>query len=359
MDLTFHGKRISGMAVVVPERERTFADDMANFNFSPARSRKLAMVMGYDRHRVVEEGVCSSDLAVYAFEQLVAEHLLDLQTIDALVFLTVTPDYPMPPTSRIIHGRLGLRQDVICLDLVQGCSAFEEGLVQAFMLLEQPAIHKVAVVTSDVLSRKVSAKDRNSYPLIGDAATVTIVEKDASSSIPIVAFMKNDGSRALSLRIPAGGLRLPHSAATAEMKEDAEGNFRSDDNLIMQGQDVFNFVMADVPKDLEELIVRSGKSKDEIDAYLFHQPNRFMLQKLAEKLGVPAEKMPANVVERWGNSSGGTVPAATVLNYAERLCKETLTVFFAGFGVGLSWAGMIMNCGPLDFCRVFEYPNHS
>lgn len=358
MKLTFKGKKISGLALVVPENERKFVDDMALFNFSAAKSMRLMKVMGYDRHRIVEEGVCASDLVEFGLRQLVASGKVKVDEIDALVYVTATPDHFLPPTSRIIHGKLGLRQDALCFDLTQGCSGFEEGLIQAFMLLEQSDVRKVVVATGDTLSRKVSPRDRNSYPLIGDAASIAVVENDPAG-VPVHAVMRNDGTRCMALTIPAGCFRKPCSAETAEMREDAEGNFRSDDNLVMDGSGVFNFVMADVPPMLQELCAHAGTSYADYDWFLFHQPNKFMLEKLADKLGVPYDRMPSNVVEKYGNSSGTTVPAVIALNLAERLKTESFKVCLSGFGVGLTWGAVSMNLGPVDFCETIEYPNRS
>lgn len=356
MKFHFKDKAITGMMVVVPEQERLFADDMRLFNAPENRSRKLAMVMGYRAHRVVEDGVCASDLSEYGFCKLFADGKLRPEEIDALVYVTLSPDHFMPPTSCILHGKLGLRKDCFCIDVTQGCCGFVVGLLQAFQLLEQKGVRKVAVVNADVISRKVSPKDRNSYPLIGDAATIAIVENREGAG-DVFADVRFDGTRSMALKIPAGGFRQPCSPETAIMAADAEGNERAPDNLVMDGTAVFNFVMADVPPMLADLAHDAGADFAGIDKYYFHQPNKFMLQKLAEKLDVPYEKMPNNVVENYGNSSGATIPSAMALNDAEMLCRETKRVCFSGFGVGLTYGGIVMNCGGFDYCDTIYYPN--
>lgn len=354
MILAYTGKAVTGLLTVVPANERKFVDEMSNFNFSPARSLKLKEVMGYDRHRIVAGPVCSSDLAVAAMEHLLARDLLKREEIGALVVVTQSPDYLMPGTSKVIHGRLGLHQDVFCLDLNQGCAGFIIGLMQGFMLLDQPAIHKVVLVNVDVLSRKVSPRDRNSYPLIGDAASVTVLERHSGVK-PIEADLKMDGSRREALMIPAGGLRQPSDTSTAEMIADAEGNFRALDNLKMDGSAVFNFVLTEVPELIRGLLARTNTPVEEVDAFLCHQPNRFMLHKLADKLGVPHHKMPSNIVENFGNSSGVTIPMATAYNLRDQLLTGTLQVCLSGFGVGLTWGAMLMEMGPLKFCEMIDY----
>ncbi len=354
MKLTYTGKAITGLLTIIPANERKFVDEMANFNFSPARSMKLKEVMGYDRHRIVDGPVCSSDLAVTAIEYLLQNGLLAKAEIGGLVLVTQTPDYLMPGTSKVVHGRLGLHQDVFCLDINQGCTGFLIGAMLGFMLLDQPAVQKVLVVNVDVMSRKVSARDRNSYPLIGDAASVAVIERRENGGL-IEARLKMDGSRRDALIIPAGGMRMPSSAATAEQTEDAEGNLRALDNLKMDGSAVFNFVLTEVPELISNLLEETGTKLDAIDAFLCHQPNRFMLHKLADKLGVPHEKLPSNIVEHFGNSSGVTIPMAAVFNLRERLLTEKLHLCLSGFGVGLTWGAMLIDIGPLDFCEMIEF----
>ena len=353
MYFSFRNKKITGIALIIPQNERTFVDDMKLFNANEKRSLKLAQVMGYDKHRIAPPDMTASDMVEFGFKKLFESGDLNKDDLDALVYVSASPDHFIPPTSRILHGKLGLKRETYCIDITQGCAAFEEGLIQAFLLLEQPTVHKVALVTTDVLIHKVSIKDRNSYPLIGDAASITLVEKSEEENA-VEAVILNDGTRSDALKIPAGGFRMPSTPETAVMHTDAEGNERSLDNLVMDGTAVFNFVMQDVPPMLFDLFKRVGVSKDEIDWFLFHQPNRFMLQKLAEKLDVPYEKMPSNVVEKYGNSSGTTVPAVTVLTFEGKEMPACQKVCFCGFGVGLTWATVVMDLGQLRFCKTIE-----
>jgi 3-oxoacyl-[acyl-carrier-protein] synthase-3 len=355
MNFQFTNRTISGLLTVVPANERSFVEEMENFNFPRARSLKLQQVMGYDKHRLVKGDVCSSDLAVFGFEHLFAEQLLGRDDFDALIVVTQSPDYLMPPTSSVIQGRLGLKHDLFCLDINQGCAGFVIGVINGFMLLSQPAIRKVALVNVDVMSRKVSLKDRNSYPLIGDACSIAILER-SDDSATIHANLKMDGVRREALMIPAGGFRLPSTAETARLEEDSEGNQRAKDNLRMDGSAVFNFVQTEVPPMIDALLATAGATLEDVDYFLFHQPNRFMLEKLADKMKVPYAKMPSNVVEHFGNSSGVTVPMALAFNLGDRIVTESIRACLAGFGVGLTWASMLMQLGPFDFCRMVEYP---
>ena len=356
MNFTFKGKRIGGLLAIVPEHEQSFVEDMRQFNFPEARSLKLKQVMGYDRHRLVEEGVCVSDIAVYGLQYLFEQKLLDRDGFDALILVTQSPDQFMPPTSNIIQGRLDLPHDLFCIDINQGCAGFVIGLIEAFMLLEQESVRRVVLINADVISRKTSPKDRNSYPLVGDAASIAVVERDTNDSV-IRANLKMDGTRSQALAIPAGGLRMPSTAATAVLEDVGDNNLRAKDHLKMDGSAVFNFVQVEVPPLIESLLESAGVSMDALDYLVCHQPNRFMLQKLADKLKVPHDKVPMNVVEHFGNSSGATIPVAIAFNLADRLANHTASVCLAGFGVGLTWSAMLMQLGPLAFCEMIDYPN--
>ena len=354
MDIKFKNKRITGILTVLPKREVFFEDEMSNYNFSTAKSLKLKAALGLNKRRIVEEGVCSSDLCIKGLSYLFETNKLHKEDIDALILVTQTPDYIMPPTSNIIQGHFGLKHDMICLDINQGCAGYNVGLNQAFMLLEQEAINKVVLLNADVITPKVSKQDRNSNPLIGDAASVTIVEK-STDGIEIFSNIKMNGEGALALQIPAGGARLPSSPETALMQEDASGNFRSKDNLVMKGDAVFNFVQAEVPPMIESLLNKAKVDKDDVDYFMFHQPNRFMLHKVADKIGVSREKMPSNIVENYGNSSGVTIPVAITHNLGARLQENKFKMCLSGFGVGLTWASMLLEIGPLNFCEIIEY----
>ncbi|WP_306598485.1 3-oxoacyl-ACP synthase III family protein [Geothrix sp. 21YS21S-2] len=354
MNLTYEGKKISGILTVLPANVSRFDDETGNYTFPKEKTLRLKPLMGFDEHRIVEDGVCVSDLCVFGLKDLFARGLLRKEDIDALVLVTQSPDQFMPPTSNIIQGLLELKRDMICLDINQGCAGFEIGLLQAFALLDQPAIRKVVLLNADVLSRKTSRQDRNSFPLIGDGASITVVEKDPEGG-RIHANIQMDGTLRNALAIPAGGFRMPSTPETAAPVDDGTGNLRAKDHLVMNGQDVFTFVMTEVPPMILSLAETAGIGLADIDWFLFHQPNKFMIQKLAEKLEVPPGRMPGNVVEKFGNASGVTIPTNVCLNLGEKLKDQRFTVCFAGFGVGLTWSSILMTIGNMEFCEIVNY----
>lgn len=354
MNFHFTNKKISGILTILPSNEVTFEDEMGNYNFSEAKSLKLKAAMGFNKKRIVKSGVTVSDLCLHGLNYLLNNNLLQKEDIDALILVTQSPDYIMPPTSNVIQGVLGLKSDMLCMDINQGCAGYIIGLMQGFMLLDQPEIKKVVLMNADVLSPKVSKRDRNSNPLIGDAASITILERSNVAS-SIACSLKMNGQGAFALQIPAGGAKLPNSPETAEMVEDANGNFRAKDHLVMKGDEVFNFVQTEVPPLIHEVLKLANITKEEIDFYMFHQPNRFMLQKLADKIGVSRDKMPSNIVENFGNSSGVTIPLAITFNIGREIVCKDYKLCLSGFGVGLTWSAMVIDIGPLKFCKQIDY----
>ena len=354
MNLKFQNKKITGILTILPENEIKFEDEIDNYNFSRGQSMKLKLIMGYNKRRIVKSGTTVSDLCIYGMNYLFDNKLLNKDDIDAMILVTQSPDHFMPPTSHIIHGKLNLKEDMICMDFNQGCSGYTIGLNQAFLLLEQDEINKVVLLNADILSAKVSKKDRNNNPQIGDGASITIVEKDSSGKT-IFGSVKLDGKGADALIIPAGGFKMPSNPETAVLKEDDSGNLRALDHLVMKGDDVFNFVQREVPPMVEELLNKAKLNKEDIDYYMFHQPNKFMLKKLADKLAIPYEKMPNNIVENFGNASGVTIPTNITYNLGEKLLNNSFLVCLAGFGVGLSWASLLLYLEKLTFCEIIYY----
>jgi 3-oxoacyl-[acyl-carrier-protein] synthase-3 len=353
MNFEYENASIRGVQLVLPRNEKIFDDEVGLYSFSPSQSKKLKAVMGYEKRRVVTEGVVSSDLIVAGFESIFNDKMIDKSSIDALIIVTQTPDYLIPGTSFIVHGMLGLDQNVMCLDVNQGCAGFIVGLFTALSLLGQSGINRVALVNVDVLSRLVSTSDRSSRPIIGDAASITILDSNRSAE-KIYGNLKVDGTGWDALMVPAGGMKIRPSSETAKISIDCNGNSRALENLVMKGDAVFNFVMREVPPMILDLLDFAGIGISEIDSFVFHQPNPFMLKKIADKLEIPHERIPMTLVSEFGNSSGVSIPAVLCTALGAKYFEQNRTICFAGFGVGLTWGSVIMHMGDLSFLRVLE-----
>ena len=354
MNFKFKNKRVSGILTVLAADEFRFDDEFPNYGLTPENAARYKKTMGLGNHRIARAETASSDMSVFGLDYLFQNGLLRKDEVDALIFISQTPDYIMPPTSNVIQGRLGLGYDTFCIDINQGCAGFVIGLIQAFMMLEQESIRKVALITIDLGSRQHHPRNRASYPLVGDGGSITIVE-NSSDANPIFANLQMDGSRGDALMIPAGGYRLPSSAETKVLEETADGVVRSKEHLHMNGPAVFNFTMNEVPEMITRLLATSQTTQDQVDYFMLHQPNRFILERIASKMKIPVAKMPNEIVTKFGNLSSASIPAALNYYLGEKLLADRFKVCLAGFGVGLAWASMMMEMGGLTFSRMIDF----
>lgn len=353
MITTFSGKKISAMLGVLPKLVSMFDDEVGNYSFPAQQTMRLKKVMGYNQHRLAAQNSTVSDFGAWGLEYILKKEWVKKDEIGALIVVTLCPDYFVPHNSNIIAGKCSLNTDVLCLDIAQGCCGFLIGLMQSFLLLEHLPNKKIILINGDVLSHKISKQDRNDFPLIGDAATITIIENDLNAA-PIYYEMHMDGSRGESLKIPAGGFRMPSTPKTAKMRDLGDGNFRALNHMHMDGSEIFNFVQTDVASMLQDVFARGVAKIEDIDYFFFHQPNRFMLQKLAEKVGIPKEKLFMNLVENYGNPSGASIPLTAIHNCRETLLSKNNRCCLSAFGSGLAWGVMFMDMGNLDYCEMIE-----
>ena len=354
MKCVFKHKKISSVVSVVPKEEYRFDDEFPIFKLTPEKAKRFKKMMSLDRHRIAPPDVCSSDLCMFGLKKLLDDGTLKPEEIGALIFVSQTPDYFMPPTSNVIQGKLGLHHEMICLDINQGCTGFLLGLMQAFSLLEIPAIKKVVLLCGDTCSKQMDKCNRISYPLTGDAGSVAVIERSEAEN-PIFVDIKNDGSRHKAIMIPAGAFRTPSSLETLKLHEVEEGLVQNQEQIHMDGAAIFNFTMEDVPPQVEDILAFSGDTRESIEFFLFHQPNPFILTQMADKMKIPQSKLLNNIVSLYGNCSSVTIPLLIAHNYREQLQSGTHRVCFAGFGVGLTWISMVMDLGPLTACKILEY----
>ena len=356
MNLHFDSCKISSIELILPENEVYFDDEIGNYTFSKEQSQKLKRIFEFKKRRIVENGVTSSDLVVHGFQSMVIRDGFQLGTIDALIVVTQTPDYLIPGTSYIVHGQLGMKKEILCLDLNQGCAGYIIGLTTSFSLLKQSSIQRVALVNVDVVSQLVSKSDRNSRPLIGDAASITIIDSaPASPENESYSNIYSDGARWDALMVPAGGMRIRSNGKTNIKNDDGSGNIRSLENLVMKGDAVFSFVMETVPLMIEKLMNYSNVSKEDVDAFLLHQPNSFILTKIAEKLAIPIEKVPHQLVSNYGNSSGVSIPAVMCTHFEHDYFNYSRHLCLSGFGVGLTCASMLIRMKDVSL-NISTYP---
>jgi 3-oxoacyl-[acyl-carrier-protein] synthase III len=285
---------------------------------------------------------CASDLGVAAARHLFESGTITPEAIDFLLFCTQSPDYFLPTTACIVQERLGLRTDCGAIDFNQGCSGYVYGLSLAKSLVETEVARNVLLVTADTYSKYINARDRSVRTLFGDGASATLIAPSEADQSLIGPFVfGTDGRGAEKLIVPAGGMRRPLSAEAMIESEDEQGNWRSPQNLYMNGAEIFNFTLRIVPQVMEELLARCGCGLEDIDYVIPHQANKFMLERLQKRLKIPAEKFHIDL-EATGNTVSSTIPLALEGARRQRRIKAGDRVALIGFGVGYSWAGTIV-----------------
>lgn len=353
MQTIFYGKRVSAILGILPEKLGLFDDEVENYSFPAKQTMRLKKIMGFQAHRLSKETTTVSDFAVTGLNYMFGNGWLEKNEIGAVVVVTLCPDHFLPHISNIIQGECDLPHDVVCLDIAQGCCGYIVGLMESFMLLEHMENKKVVLVNGDVLMHRISRKDRNEYPVMGDAAAISIIENTGDGR-PVYLDLMMDGKRRDCLKIPAGGFRMPSTPETAKMEDSGDGNIRALDHMYMDGTEVLNFVMREVPPSVAGLYTRAGREMADTDYFLFHQPNRFILEKLAQKMELDKAKMPMDLVEKTGNPSGASIPLLTALDFGKDFVENKYQCCLSGFGSGLAFGAALMEFGGFDHCEVIE-----
>ncbi len=345
--------KITKLIGVVPRQISYFDDEITNYSHDQDSSLKLKKLMGYNQHRLAQSHTALSDMAQSGFDELLKSDF-DLKSVDALIVVTQTPDFQIPSTSAVLHGKFGLDKNCYCIDINDGCTGFIKGLYEASSLIKCTDARRVLLVTGDVLSHKVSKNDRNSFPLVGDAVTLCVIDYNENYeglSYPLELYF--DGKGALALNIPAGGGRLHSSDETRVLLKDEEGNIRSQEHLVMQGRDVFTFTQTTVINFL--LDFRDRYCDVNPSRYYCHQANFFILDRIRKALGAEVSEFPTDVISLYGNSSSATIPMSIITSFEKS--KETLynnNVMLAGFGVGLSWGAALLRLDCIEYCKLIE-----
>ena len=289
---------------------------------------KVEKKTGIRSRHVVNDSECASDLAFMAAQKILAR--TDKETIDYLLFCTQSPDYPLPTTACILQQRLGLSTAIGALDFNLGCSGYVYGLSLAKGLIESSLARRVLLLTGDTYTRFLDPSDRSVRTIFGDAGTATLLEAqpslDGSPSIGPFVF-GTDGSGAENL--------IRREGANRKQAPDASCYLR------MNGAEVFSFTLKAVPESVTGLLEKAGSTLEEVDLFVLHQANKFMLEHLRRRLGIPREKF-VIALEEFGNTVSSTIPIALAEAWKKGQLETGSRIMLVGFGVGYSWASCML-----------------
>ncbi|MBK0378211.1 3-oxoacyl-ACP synthase III family protein [Mucilaginibacter segetis] len=326
---------IRGISACVPS---TIEENIDLVDIPTLDIDKLIKTTGVERRHIITPGTCMSDLCFAAAEKLIKELNWDKADIEGLIIVTQSPDYLVPATSPILQDRLGLSQNCFTIDISLGCSGYVYGLSTLGSYMQNGMIKKALLCVGDVSSISCSKNDKSTYPLFGDAGTVTALEY-CNGAEGMKFHLSSDGSGYKSIIIPAGGHRNKITHESLKEHQLEQGICRSDVQLWLDGMDVFSFGISKAPDTVNKLLEKFDIAKESVDHFYFHQANMMMNERIRKKLKLPEEKVPYSL-KNFGNTSSASIPLTMVTETAHKLRSGVNSIITCGFGVGLSWATM-------------------
>ncbi|MCQ4814654.1 3-oxoacyl-ACP synthase III family protein [Cloacibacillus evryensis] len=308
-------------------------------------AEKILSKTGIRSRHIASESECVSDITEKAAKKLFSAHNIDSSDIDFLILITENPDYILPPTSCILQDRLGLSVKSGAIDVNLGCSGFVYGLKLAKALIASGESKNLLLLTGDMYSKRINPMDKSTRTLFGDAATASLITTGEDVSEIRSFDIGTNGGGYNHLIIPSGGIRLSKNSETGIVKTEEDGSMRSMDDIYMNGPEIMLFSIEMVPQNVANVLRLHNLTLGDIDWFVFHQANQYILNYLRKKIKIPEEKFIIEM-EDVGNTVSSTIPLALKRSYEHgSRFKKGDKIMLVGFGVGLSWGATIIEFG--------------
>lgn len=327
---------IKGLSYYLPDRVVT-NEELLN-EFPEWSVDKVASKVGVNSRHLAGEKETAGDMAEKAARLLFDEYSIDPQTIDFVMLCTQSPDYFLPSTACLLQNRLGIPTSAGAFDYNLGCSGCVYGIAMANSFVKSGLAKNVLVLTAETYQKYLHPLDKSNRSIFGDGAAACLVSSDGFAEIG-ECVLGTDGSGAENLIVKTGAARQPVS--TGYVKEDEDGHLWYDDYLYMNGSAIFNFTLDAVPAMMAKILEKNKMQKDDVDYYVFHQANKFMLNTIRKVCVLPKDKFYVNL-EDTGNTVSSTVMIGLKQNIDAGKIKSGMRVMITGFGVGLSWGGTVL-----------------
>lgn len=309
--------------------------------FSQEDAATFDRTVGILNRYIAPDSICSSDLCQDAGERLLAALGWEKESVDVLLFVSVTGDYKTPPTSAILQDRMGLPNTSFVLDVPMGCCGCMYGITVAGNLLSAGTTKRALVLVGDTGLRMGSMQDKSRVPLFGDSGTAMALEYDPSAD-EIIVEMNTLGAGYNALMTPHGGYRHPITKESFDNEDFGNGIIRAPKDALINGMDVFSFAISKPPISVKNMMERLALDKDkDIDFFLIHQANKLIVDRIVKKLKLDESKVPYNLQE-FGNLGGASIPMLMTTSIADSLSTRPLTLMCSSFGLGLTWGTMVL-----------------
>lgn len=320
--------------------EEILDNQRLNLLFPEWSAEKISSKTGIYERRISSSHEYVSDMALKAASKLLKENDIDKSTIDFVLLCTQSPDYFLPTTACILQHQLGLSTNAGALDFNLGCSGFVYGLSLAKGLIAANIAKNVLLITAETYSKYINDKDKGNRTLFGDGAAATLISSEGGFCEIGEFVLGTDGSGAENLIVKNGGIRNPQRDGHDVFDE--AGFVSNDNDLYMNGGEIFNFTARAVPRMVNDILLKSKLHIDDVDLFVFHQANQFMLNFIRKKIGIPESKF-YFFLEHCGNTVSSTIPIALYEAIKEGAIRDDNKVLLAGFGVGYSWGSTILS----------------
>ena len=319
--------------------EKTFTTEDFFILFPEERESKTWSKLGISKRHIVEKDAVPSDLGFQAAENLLRKHPELKEEIDFILFTSPERDYYTPITAGVLQDRLGLKNELGCMDVHQGCSSFIYLVSHADGLIKIGAASKVLVIAVSTLSTKFHEQDKANRFIFGDGACAFIVEESEDSNFHSYYF-GNDGAKKDKIIIRDGEHRNPLNEESFKPFTNDYGEEQYPGHFYQDGAGVFRFTLDRIPKMIDGILEKNNLQKDDIDLYLLHQPNAFIVKTLTRIAKLPEEKVILDV-KNYGNTVSVTIPILIHNLYKNNKIQKGQKILIAAFGTGLSWNGCI------------------
>jgi 3-oxoacyl-[acyl-carrier-protein] synthase-3 len=337
------GASIAGIVSCVPSLQ--IKNDYFFDQFGEAVVNDAVKMIGVQKRHWVDETTSTCDLCANAAKRLLKDLEWNPETIDALIFVSQTPDYRLPASACILQSELSLSTSCIAFDINLGCSGYPHALWLGMTMIQSGAAKRVLLAVGDTISKITNPDDRATALLFGDAGTVTALEVSENDVGHFI--MGSDGNGYSNLIIPKGAFK------NYAIESDVRMNDKNPSFLFMDGAEIFNFTLQSIPPLIAKIIEFAEKNTNDYDAFLFHQANLFMIKHLIKKAKLPTEKVPININE-FGNTSSASIPLLMTTTLRQQLKNNSLQLALFGFGVGYSWAAASIKVGNLKVIETIE-----
>lgn len=359
---SFHDIRLKAVCACVPKEEVCIDDELSLYGNDKEKLARVKKIAGLHKRRVAPPGVTAADLCIYAARKLLTMCCYHTKDIDTLIFITQTPDYPVPATSFVIQNELSLSDGCGLFDINLGCSGYVYGLWLASSIIASGAVKKVLLLAGDSGFTYINTSNRIVAPIFGDAGSASLIEYEAGA--PELSFsLGNDGSGYAAIIRPGGGYRIPHlpgdDCGYMRAVSDPNGNpwiVGGAGNTWMDGKEVFDFTMSRVPEHIKRHLAHLNLVPADLDFLILHQANRQIVKNIMMATGFTASQTPVETLKKYGNQSVASIPCV-ICDQLKTACDsgESLRMMLCGYGIGFSWGSCIGNFTGLQCSGILDY----